>query len=136
MFEDEIIINKALSVCGINCALCSAFLRKSNNCAGCQAPTKLITRRSCQNCLIRNCALNQGFEYCFQCADYPCSKVKNINQRYLKKYQIDLVENNRLAKVDMVNFIKVQLQQFTCHHCGAIVDQHNHKCSECHKIQE
>ena len=64
--------NQLLSLCGLNCGLCSMFLNK--NCPGCGGG------EGNQLCKIAKCSMEHGgVEYCFQCGEYPCEKYKHID---------------------------------------------------------
>lgn len=53
------ISEEMIAPCGVNCIVCSAYLRDKNSCAGCRASNELITRKSCRDCLKKRCALNK-----------------------------------------------------------------------------
>jgi hypothetical protein len=92
-----------IAFCGLDCALCPAFLatrlgdqglRQSTaqewsrvydsaiepgqiNCQGCQqaeGPRFFI----CNQCSIRTCGQDRGHETCADCADYPCSRLQRL----------------------------------------------------------
>ena len=63
--------NSYLSLCGLNCKLCSMNI--SGNCGGCGFGN--------QSCPIARCSLEHGSpEYCFQCAEYPCERYSHIDE--------------------------------------------------------
>lgn len=58
-----------LSLCGLNCGLCS--MRLGGHCGGCGFGN--------QSCKTARCSLEHGgVEYCFQCGEYPCARYKHI----------------------------------------------------------
>ena len=62
--------NPHLSLCGLNCKLCSMNL--SGHCGGCGFGN--------QFCPIARCSLEHGNpQYCFECSDYPCEKYDGID---------------------------------------------------------
>ncbi|MBI4797208.1 MAG: DUF3795 domain-containing protein [Desulfarculus sp.] len=92
-----------IAFCGLDCALCPAFLATSRkdqglrrktaqewsqiydstieasqiNCLGCQqcqGPRFFI----CQHCTIRSCGLGRGLPTCADCPDYPCPQLKRL----------------------------------------------------------
>ena len=125
--------NSFIGICGVNCMLCSAYLNKKKSCPTCRAPKEEHTRKSCGNCIKKKCAINRGVEYCFQCEKFPCSKIKNLSKRYVKNYDIDLIENGVRAKGSMNKFLAEQKKKYTCKFCGGIIDIHHKKCSNCGK---
>ena len=62
--------NPYLSLCGLNCKLCSMQL--SGHCGGCGFGN--------QGCPITRCRMERGeYEYCPQCPEYPCSKYDHVD---------------------------------------------------------
>lgn len=59
-----------LSLCGLNCKLCSMEL--GGHCGGCGFGN--------QSCPIAQCSLEHGgVEYCVQCPEYPCGRYENAD---------------------------------------------------------
>lgn len=117
--------------CGVNCMACSAHLDAKKACLGCRAPAERHKRKSCINCAKKDCAFGQGLDWCFQCAKFPCARIKSLNKRYTQDYGVDLVQNGRDARENMDAFLDAQRARFTCAHCGGIIDQHKGRCSDC-----
>ncbi len=93
-------MEKCIAACGLDCALCPAFiasktndneLRKKTaeewtkaynyaftpemiNCHGCFA-TDGVQAGYCSMCEIRKCALEKKVAHCGACADYPCKTL-------------------------------------------------------------
>ncbi|MBP1756915.1 MAG: hypothetical protein H6Q59_3313 [Firmicutes bacterium] len=120
-----------IAPCGVNCLACSAHVSNKKPCPGCRAPIEEITRKGCQNCANKQCAFEQGFQWCFQCSRFPCTRIKRLDQRYRQNYNVNLIQNGSDAKNDMDAFLQVQREFFACRSCGGIIDQHHQKCSEC-----
>jgi hypothetical protein len=90
-------INKDLiAACGINCGICRAHLRPNNPCSCCTdiRPDSPKTRVLC---LIRTCKERLG-QYCFDCAKFPCEKLKHLDKRYREKYGISEIENLKFIR--------------------------------------
>lgn len=63
--------NPYLSLCGLNCRLCSMYL--GGHCAGCGYGN--------QTCKIAKCSIEHGSpEYCFLCNEYPCTRYEKIDE--------------------------------------------------------
>ena len=61
--------NQCLSLCGLNCTLCSMYLGKY--CPGCGGGV------GNQPCKIARCSLEQGqIQYCSYCEKYPCENYE------------------------------------------------------------
>lgn len=59
-----------LSLCGLNCKLCSMEL--GGHCGGCGFGN--------QSCSIARCSMEHGgMEYCAQCPEYPCGRYEGID---------------------------------------------------------
>jgi hypothetical protein len=92
-----------IAYCGLDCALCPAYLATSQedqglrqstaqewsqvydstiepgqiNCLGCQqeeGPRFFI----CHQCVIRTCGQARGLATCAGCPDYPCARLKRL----------------------------------------------------------
>ncbi len=120
-----------IAPCGVNCLACSAHLSDKTPCPGCRAPSEEITRKSCRDCEKKKCAFGQGIQWCFQCRQFPCQRIRGLNERYRKNYGVDLVQNGLDAKRDWNSFLLAQKERFSCAVCGQIIDQHHRRCSGC-----
>lgn len=129
----EKIEEEYLAYCGINCLLCSAFHNKKNPCPGCRADKDLTSRKSCVNCSRKKCGKEKGVEWCFECEDFPCKKMKELSGRYSKKYNMELIQDGQEAKKDLKSFLEKQRTDYKCSKCGGIVDIHNGICTDCGK---
>jgi hypothetical protein len=127
-----------IAPCGMNCALCGNYqsmqfdLKKvgiqKRYCAGC--------RPRGNNCAFmkKNCALiGQGkIQYCYECADFPCRRLKNLDKRYRTKYNMSMIENLVFIKEKgMVKFLKKEEKKWQCPECGATVSCHGAICYSC-----
>ena len=62
------------SACGLNCGLCSNFHLHTNGkfkCPGCAGEGFSDVHPSCG---ILSCTQRKGFEFCFECDEFPCKK--------------------------------------------------------------
>lgn len=87
-----------LSYCGLNCAACEMYLASHGDndlheelvtwfqenidpniekisCEGCRGPESECWT---PDCYFRQCARKRKFEYCFECPDMPCDKLKEF----------------------------------------------------------
>ena len=122
---------KDIAPCGVACFACSAQFNKRKPCAGCRSPVQLITRKSCVTCLIKQCAFEKGLSWCFECVNFPCMRIKKLNARYKKNYDVDLILTGEMARSDMNDFLEWEKRLFTCKACGGVSDQHHGVCIEC-----
>ncbi len=70
--KDFIRENQWLSLCGLNCGLCT--MRLGGHCPGCGGGS------GNQSCRIAKCSLEHGkIAYCHECGKYPCEKYEGID---------------------------------------------------------
>ena len=48
-------------------------------------------------CGIKLCKKRHG-EYCFQCPEFPCERLKRLDKRYREKYAMSEIENLKTIK--------------------------------------
>lgn len=94
-----------IAPCGINCGQCLHFLRPQNKCPGCFSGRKVNGK--CIKCGIKLCQNRKG-EYCFDCEQFPCDRLKCLDNRYREKYGISEIEN-------LINLKKQGIKKFMAH---------------------
>jgi hypothetical protein len=93
-----------IAPCGMNCSLCVSYLAREND-----LNQKGFARRYCPGCRPRgkNCSfmahhcdlVGKGLvRFCYECPDFPCHRLKDLDKRYRDKYHMSMIEN--------LNFIK------------------------------
>lgn len=117
--------------CGMNCAICSAFLRTKNRCGGC-ADANCSCRR---NCTVAACEQVKGWSH--TCDNFPCRRLKQLDKRYRTKYRMSMLDNLAAIQRDGIRaFVKSERERWTCADCGGTIDVHHHRCSACGKEPE
>ena len=88
-----------IAPCGVNCAVCSGYMRNKNRCSGCLA-TEGDKVSHCASCRIKLCPEHEKveFTYCFDCRRFPCVRIKNLDKRYRGKYHASPIENLQFIK--------------------------------------
>jgi hypothetical protein len=124
--------------CGMNCSICSSYLAQKNAlknkgikksyCAGC--------RKSNKKCafLKKRCSLLLGgkIKYCFLCRDFPCKRLKHLDERYRTYYRMSMIENLEFIKKNgIAKFLKKEEKKWQCKACGGSICCHNGLCFEC-----
>lgn len=125
-----------IAPCGMNCSICMAYLRKKNKCNGCRAINTWNPKTRVE-CKIKNCKLlnSQGLEYCYQCPEYPCPLIKNMDKRYKARYRMSMIENlNDIKNTGIEEFKKVEKEKWKCKSCGGVINVHKGSCSSCEKL--
>lgn len=49
----------------------------------------------CKSCNIMNCAKEKGFIYCYECSDFPCKQINNLEKSCNRQYKNSLTNNSR-----------------------------------------
>lgn len=126
------ILQELIAPCGMNCALCQTYQGKGLECFGCGKTSK---RKSCQNCSILKCDKKRIF--CYECSNYPCKRLKQLDQRYRTKYKMSMIENLDYIKTKGIDeFIKQQNKKYTCTKCGKLRSVHQEHCLYCSSIEK
>jgi hypothetical protein len=124
---------KHLAPCGINCGTCRAYLRERNKCPGCMSdPGPRLA--SCLKCGIRNCAEIRKSEsgFCYDCSEFPCTRIKHIDKRYQTKYNTSLISNLlEIKSKGTEKYLLGERTRWTCRNCGSALCVHNKVCIKC-----
>jgi hypothetical protein len=86
---------KLIAPCGMNCNLCSAYLRDKQKCPSCRGED-VGKNKYCINCIIKNCEHleKNNWKYCTEkCEKYPCKRLNSLDKRYRTKYNMSMIEN-------------------------------------------
>ncbi len=132
MFDKNLI-----APCGMNCNICRAYLAYSRNvpkergkvthCTGCRPRGKKCAylKGQCEN-------LGTSIQFCFECADFPCHRLKTLDKRYRTRYNYSPVENLReIQSHGIEQFLQNQGGKYRCLKCGGVVSVHDEKCYDC-----
>ena len=88
--------NRLLSLCGLNCGLCTMYLGKY--CPGCGGG------EGNQPCAMARCSLQHpGVEYCWQCRSFPCDIYEGIDE-----YDSFITHRNRFKDMKRAEEIGVE----------------------------
>jgi hypothetical protein len=121
-----------IAPCGMDCAICSAFLREKNRCNGCYSANCTCRR----HCTIAACMLVKN-RYSHDCQEFPCRRLKQLDKRYRTKYHMSMLDNLAVIKKDGIrSFVKSERERWTCKSCGGTIDVHHYRCSACGKVPE
>ncbi len=116
-----------IAPCGMDCAICMAYLREKNRCGGCYAPD----RKCNKNCTISACE-NVRSRYHHECGKFPCDRLRMLDKRYRTNYHMSMLENLATIGKDGIRaFVASERERWTCKTCGGTIDVHHHRCSAC-----
>ena len=122
-----------IAPCGMNCAICIGYLREKNKCAGCYTDNA-HKPRYCISCVIKNCEYLKANEsgFCYECPQYPCKRLKQLDKRYRTKYHMSMLENLEFIKSSgMEAFLEKEDKKWTCPNCHARLSAHRNHCRIC-----
>ena len=128
---DENIDKSMFAPCGMNCMVCYKHCYHKKPCAGC-LNSDSGKPEHCRKCKIKKCIKEKELTCCFECSDYPCKLIKNIEKSYNQRYQTSLMENSAFVQEHGLEpFMEMQKEKYTCPKCGGIISIHDRECSEC-----
>ena len=118
--------------CGMDCAICAAFLREKNRCSGCTEANQSQRR----HCTIAACEhIRKKFSH--ECGNFPCRRLKQLDKRYRTRYRMSMLDNLAAIRKDGIRaFVQSEREHWTCTACGGTIDVHHHCCSVCGKVPE
>lgn len=124
-----------IAPCGMNCGICTAYLRDKKKCPGCNG-IDVNKPAHCIKCSIKNCEKRQAsnLELCYKCDTFPCLRLKQLDKRYRTKYAMSMLENlEQINKLGIDEFNNNEKIRWTCKHCGGIICVHGGYCSSCNE---
>lgn len=135
MIMPENIDSFLFAPCGMNCMVCYVYLKNKKPCNGCRRDDADKPDR-CKNCEIKNCTISKGLNYCYECIDFPCKNIKNLEKSYKARYQISLITNSEFVKMNgLIPFMKNEREQWRCP-CDGVISLHDRYCTECKKFMK
>ena len=128
--------NSMIAPCGMNCGTCIAYMREKNRCFGCRVlqSDNLKTRLKCK---IKNCELlaRTTSNYCYECGEFPCKRLKQLDKRYRTKYHTSFIQNlSTIKEKGMKYFLAFETKRRTCPRCGSTISVHRDHCLACLEI--
>lgn len=125
--------NIMFAPCGINCMVCYKHCNSKKPCPGCLLGD-LNKPEHCRNCNKKECAKVKGYTHCFQCEDFPCKLVKNLEKSYNKRYHESLIRNSLMVKEKGIDaFMASESKKWVCPGCSGVISLHDGECSECQR---
>jgi hypothetical protein len=124
-----------LAPCGVDCGICSAYLREKNHCAGCLADDLTLSNHHCSTCTRKYCIEHKGETYCYSCDKFPCRSIKGLEKRYTEKYGESPIDNGRFVEqYGMEAFIALEKERWICKACGSVLNVHRSTCDICNAV--
>jgi hypothetical protein len=121
--------------CGINCQTCVGFLgyklsgEKTKPCNGCRARFGSCTFFG-KHC--KNLANREKIEFCYECPDFPCANLTEIDKYYAAKYGVSIIEGfTHIKDKGMEDFLAIEKEKWKCHTCGGVICAQTKRCYTC-----
>lgn len=143
------------SYCGLYCGACDILLAYKKGyqdkvasflnvepsqikCHGCKTDTLFI---NCQNCKIRNCAINRNMEHCNDCNDYPCNIFNELIHDFSNQFKLPhlkIIPKNLLTikNIGVNPWLSEQEKQWKCPECQTSFSWYTPNCTNCGKDLE
>lgn len=127
-----------IAPCGMNCGLCISYLAMKNDlkkkgfarkyCPGCRPRRKNCTFMAKQCNLVGKGLIG----FCFECENFPCRRLKDLDKRYNTKYHMSMIDNLEFIKKDgLASFLEKEKAKWCCPECGDVICCHNGLCLNC-----
>ena len=130
----EAIGSQLFAPCGMNCMVCFAHCSTKKACGG-YLGTDESKPGHCRTCLRKNCAAERELSYCYECSDFPCRRIRDLDRSYRKRYGVSLIEQSLFVKENGIElFLENERKRYTCAACGGVISLHDHRCSECGRV--
>mgnify|MGYP003361134619 FL=1 len=130
----EAIGSQLFAPCGMNCMVCFAHCSTKKACGGCLG-TDESKPGHCRTCLRKNCAAERELSYCYECSDFPCRRIRDLDRSYRKRYGVSLIEQSLFVKENGIElFLENERKRYTCAARGGVISLHDHRCSECGRV--
>jgi len=131
-----------LAPCGMNCAVCSAYLAKTHYakdaglrfpyCAGCRPRNKVCAflKKRCPR------LLHNTVRFCFECPTFPCEHLAKLDSRYRSRYHMSMIENlQAIQRQGVARFLAGEEEKWRCPQCRGTICCHNGLCFSCQQPQ-
>ena len=125
-----------IAPCGLDCSICAQALKENDPCPGCRGPVEHKFEYCAKYCGIIPCRkrIENGYQFCDECPDYPCGDVMEKENRYTTQYphRESPLENLRMIRREgMEAFLEYERQHWTCPNCGRPFSVHLKECPSC-----
>ena len=138
LYPESAIEASMIAPCGMNCALCSGFVRGRKPCPGCNGDDT-FKPAYCVTCRIRHCTGHTGHEtaFCHECETFPCARLKQLDKRYRTKYGMSMLENLAFIREQGIEaFVAREKVKWKCPDCGGVISVHKKECVYCGRLKD
>lgn len=95
-------------------------------CKGCLSEDRFM---HCEQCKIRACTIQRGYQGCHQCEEFPCGHIEDFPMTVGKKVILRAVPYRR--KVGTEKWVLEEEARYLCPQCGNKLFRGAMRCNEC-----
>lgn len=136
---------KCDTYCGLYCGACDVFIANKEGtveeralewdmapedlrCHGCKTETTAVY---CKDCDIRQCAENNNSAFCFECGDYPCTRLTEFKNDEWPHHSVVVKNLETIKKKGVQEWLKEQESRWSCPECGTPFAWYDKICKTC-----
>lgn len=97
-------------------------------CRGCKSG---VVSGYCKTCEIKVCAIDRGLEFCADCADYPCDRLRTFRDDEWPHHSIVTCNSDELQRVGVEEWLKAQDLRWRCPSCSRRTSWYDDACPDC-----
>lgn len=131
--------------CGIYCGACDVLMANEKGevekmakewkmkpedikCFGCKTETNSIY---CVDCGIKLCAEDKKVEFCFECKEFPCSRITAFRNDEHPHHSIVLKNLKIIRENGVEKWLVEQKKRWCCSNCGERFCWYDKTCKKC-----
>jgi hypothetical protein len=85
----------------------------------------------CKDCEIKECAISKNHEFCFECDQYPCKLLKELQSDKVVHHASILRALERIKNIGREKWLSEQAKRWSCPECGTPSTWYRKKCENC-----
>lgn len=97
-------------------------------CHGCKSD---LVASFCASCQIRACARGKGVEFCFECQEYPCTKITAFSNDGHPHHAWGVKQQEVIQREGVAAWLEEQRIRWRCPSCGRAFGYYARKCKQC-----
>ncbi|MFP4344939.1 MAG: DUF3795 domain-containing protein [Anaerolineales bacterium] len=111
-------------------ALAAAWGREPEDlrCEGCKSH---VLSLFCAKCDLKACAVGHGIEFCYECEDYPCTRLVAFSRDRYPHHHVVLHNLGALAEEGLERWLEDQATRWRCPTCQRRFAWYSERCEVC-----
>lgn len=122
---------KTAAICGLFCGTCPCY---PEDCHGCLSDKLTPACTVCGNG-FRTCAADHKVERCNDCAEFPCTRLKDFSHRHYENgighHEMVIPDLAEMKSIGAAAWVEKQTKDHTCPACGKLIFWHERDCHRC-----